>query len=775
MLHRFVSAWNAMPFSFFSSIDDREHSALKASVRLLCAWMWLIGWSVAAVLLWEGQTHTALFAVHAATGPLACLALWLGQKGYWQDVAIGLIVFIFGATVMVGFGRGVYIVPSLLNIAVLTLFAGWALGVGASLLVTALSQGLLVMLVLQGAFTWREWFPMMFTCLFLGIFTVIARRAYERHLRLIARSLQSLDTQQQKLRLFTRVVEQSPFSILVVDFAGHVIYANQAFLKHSGYSEQEVIGQRSLAVSLTGMDDATRSAMRALVEAGGAWQGVLRNRRKDGESITESVTITPVSDADGALRYMVEIKQDISAQVIAQERVVQLLNFDPLTQLPNRYALTRKLEELLQQARASWQAGDEKRAWHGLLLLDLDRFGKFNMARGSAWGDAVLNAVGMKLVSVLHDRGWVARYTDDQFAVVLENTGPTRSEARLNAYTVALELQSALASVSVFNGQEIVSTSMGIGITVFPFVEPGLHSDASDHVLRRSTVALAQAKRQGLGQIHAYSEVLSESAQRHLKIEDGLKEALEHGQLRLFVQPQYDVRGQVVSMEALVRWEHPEHGMISPGEFIPVSEESGQIVQIGNWVLEQVCTLLNDPLMRAAGYSVAVNISAHQFMQADFVQQVAALLQRSQVPGALLTLEVTESMVLADVTDAVQKMLMLRGLGLEFSLDDFGTGYSSLSYLQRLPIQEIKVDQSFIHDLDPSGGNGALVQAVLMVAQRLGLRVVAEGVERAEHADVLQAWDPSILCQGYFFSKPMPVQQWLQQLAQSGGAVKTQS
>lgn len=758
-----------MPLSFLPTVVYREERALRASVLLVCAWMWLIGWSVAVVLLLNGNARTWLFAVHVATGPLACVAVWLGRCGYWRVAAMGLIIFIFGATTMVGFGQGEYIVGSLMNIAVLTLFAAWSLGLVATLLVTVLSQALLVMLVVRGSFTWLELFPMMFTCLFLGIMMVIARRSYERHLQQIDGSVAAISEQQQKLRMLTNVVEQSPFSVLVVDLAGQVVYANPAFLRYSGYSEAEVLGRRSLEVSLTGMHSDARDAMRKVVEAGGAWHGVLCNIRKDSERITESVTITPVHDEQGVLLYMVEIKQDISEQLYAQERISQLMNFDHLTQLPNRFALARKLDELLLRARVNWQPSGEQQLWHGLVLLDLDRFDKFNMVRGSAWGDALLSALGLKLVSVLGDRAWVARYTDDQFAVVLEHIGSCRSEARLQAYSVATEVQSLLTSVTVFDGLESVPVSFGVGMTVFPFIEPGLRADGSDHILRRATVALAQAKRQGLGQIHAYSETLSQSAKRNLQLEKELNIALEQEQLRLFVQPKYDAHGRVVSMEALVRWEHPEQGMISPGEFIPVAEESGQIVAIGAWVLEQVCVLLNHPLMRAHGYSVAVNISARQFMQPDFVQRITALLERGHIAGNLLILEVTESMVLADVSDAIHKMVVLRGLGLEFSLDDFGTGYSSLSYLQRLPIQEIKVDQSFIKDLDPSGANGTLVQAVLMVAKRLGLRVVAEGVERAEDAVVLQAWEPAILCQGYFFSRPMPVAQWLQGLEAAAG------
>ena len=754
-----------MPLSFLPSVSDCERRALRASVLLVCAWLWASGWSVAALLLLQGQVHTGLFALHAAAGPLAWLALWLGWRGHWRGVAIGLIALIFSATALVSLGWGAFLAASLLNLVVLILFAGWALGLTAAVLVTALSQGLLVLLVGQGRFTGTEWLPVMCTCLMLGAMSVIARRAYGQHVQQIDSSGAAL-TEQHKLRLLTSVVEQSPFSVLVVDLSGHVVYANPAFVQHSGYSEAELVGQPALQVSLNGMNSDARDAMRKVVEAGGVWRAVLRNLRKDGVPFTENVTIAPVHDATGSLRYFVEIKQDISERVFAQERISQLMNFDHLTQLPNRFALMHRLDELLLRARLGMQPGsDHPRTWHGMLLLDLDRFNKFNMARGSAWGDAVLSAVGLKLVSVVGEQAWVARYTDDQFAVVLENIGADRAEARLQAYAQALAVQSALTSVSVFEGRESVAISFGVGITVFPFLEPGLRADGSDHILRRASVALAQAKRQGPGQAHAYSEALSQLAQRTLQLEKELGVALEQGQLRLFVQPQYDMQGRVLSMEALVRWQHPEQGMISPDAFIPLAEESGQIIALGTWVMEQVCELLNDPRMRDCGYRVAVNISARQFMQPDFVSQLTALLERTQVPGHRMTLEVTESMVLDDVNDAIHKMVVLRGLGLEFSLDDFGTGYSSLSYLLRLPIQEIKIDQSFIQELDPSGPSGALVQAVLMVAKRLGVRVVAEGVEEAEQADVLQAWDPAILCQGYYLCKPLPVEQWLQGLA----------
>ncbi|MGN1056696.1 MAG: putative bifunctional diguanylate cyclase/phosphodiesterase, partial [Comamonas sp.] len=719
-----------MPFSFLSNVQDRHQSAVRASVLLVSAWLWTLGWSVAAALLLRGETQTPLFALHVLAGPFAWVAVWVGMRGHWRSAAIGLMLFIGLGTAYVAYDRGVYIVSSLMNIAVLTLFAGWALGWVGTLVVTVLAQALLVMLVLQGTFTWGRLFPMMVTCLFLGAVTVIARRAYERHIHKIETSVKELEEQQQKLRLLNGVVEEAPYSLAVVNLQGYLVYANPAFLRQSGYELSEVLGRSSLEVSLTGMDEATRLAMRTQVEVGEVWHGVLRNSDKANRPLTESITIAPIHDADGTLRYLVEIKQDLSHRVQAEERIVQLQNFDALTQLPNRYALFRRLERLLQQSHVPLSMGYSQIYWHAILLVDLDRFKRFNDARGTVWSDKLLQALALRLRNAVAETAFVARSTADQFAIVVENVGKGRHSSRMQAYALAQHLQKELQAIEVHHiGVERVPISCGIGFTVFPFVEPGLDRDAPEHILRRCSVALNQAKSKGTGMIHSYSEALAEHAQRHMQLEQGLHLALAHRQLRLFLQPQVDRHGRVAGLEALVRWQHPQEGLISPGEFIPVAEESGLIIAIGEWVLQQACELLAHPLVRDAGYSVSVNVSALQLQAPDFVPKITALLRRSKIDSKRLTLEVTESLLVEEVETSIQKMVALQALGVEFAIDDFGTGYSSLSYLTKLPVQEIKMDQSFIRNLEPETPSAALVKALLMVAKSRNLRVVAEGVE----------------------------------------------
>lgn len=558
-------------------------------------------------------------------------------------------------------------------------------------------------------------------------------------------------------------VDQSPESMAVVDYEGNLLYANQTFLGRTGYTLDEVIGKPARSISSNGMTEQQRTQMRATVERGEVWRSVMANRRKDGSEIKEGVSIAPLKDDALSITAFVELKQDITELLAARERVSQLLNFDALTLLPNRWALSAKLDEMVQNSEGF---PIEPEYWHALMLVDIDNFSKFNAGHGIHSGDALLRAVAQKMQSLLPPNAWLARTTGDEFAVVLRDAAKSRLDARMMVYVLATELQRGLAhQVLATEDLESVSVSFCIGITVFPFSEPARKRDSEDHIYRRATMALAQAKSQGLGQVHAFSEALQENTQRKLAVERGLYEALSHDHLKMYVQKQVDINGEVRAVEVLLRWQPPGQGMVSPGVFIPVAEESPLIVQLGDWVLERAVQLLCHPLLRQNKISVSVNISARQFAQSDFVEKVGSLIGAAKLETGRLTLEVTESMVLGDVDEAIQTMTRLNALGVQCALDDFGTGYSSLAYLHRLPIHEIKIDQSFIHHLDPDAKSGALVQALLMVAKSLQLRVVAEGVEESDQAALLHAWYPAILCQGYLYSKPIPAQEWLNELA----------
>ena len=568
----------------------------------------------------------------------------------------------------------------------------------------------------------------------------------------------------QSSELLVAAMEQSPESMALVNFGGDLLYANRTFLERSGYALNEVVGRAAREVSANGLSDLQRTQMRTVVEHGDVWRGILSNRRKDGSEIQEGVSIAPLMDEQGEIAGFFELKQDITELMQAREQLAQLVSFDTVTLLPNRAAFSQRLEELVGR-QPTFPV--ESASWHALLLLDVDGLSSLNAAHGMDWGNELLRAVGVRLQGVLPQATCVARTGGDEFAVILCDVGASRNEARMAAYHLATELQHSLAApLHDWQDKGAVQLTFCVGITVFPFTEPGRKRDSEDHIYRRATMALYQAKAQGKGRIHAFSEALEQSTRRKLAVEQGLYEALEHQHLRVYVQKQVDINGKVRGVEALLRWQPPGQELVSPGVFIPVAEESELIVQLGDWMLHQAVDLLACPLLRERQVSLAVNISARQFVQPDFVDKVARLLSERQIGPGRLNLEVTESMVLTQVDEAIRIMTRLNALGVQCALDDFGTGYSSLSYLHRLPIQEIKIDQSFIRHLDADGKSGALVQALLMVAKSLGLRVVAEGVEEPAQSELLRAWFPAILCQGYLFSRPMPAQQWLQELAQ---------
>ena len=748
-----------MPSSFFAPSRGVPEAEARYAVFGGSILYWALGWGVAASL----GARDVHWYLALATGPIAWIAWGLGWLHSWRTAAWWLVWAMVVVVAALSWNAAVEQTTIFLNLVVMIVFCGWVLGTRAALGMSLAAIGLVAALVLHEKMRWLQFLGMAYTIGFFLWVIYVERRRYERQLHKQQKSLEELRLHKRQAALLYQAVEQSPDSVLIVGLDGRVRYANKAFTSHSGYSSEEAIGSRSLDVSVNGLSADEHLNVRETVKSGGVWRGTLHNQRKDGSTVTESVSISPVYE-DGQLSSFVEVKQDVTERLKAEEYIAFLQNFDGLTQLPNRYALARLLEKLLLQARVSRRMHTTSPStWHAMLVVDLDRFKKFNDARGSAWSDALLQALALRLRTLVPETAFVARTTADQFAVVLENAGISRQDSRIQAYALASDLLLALDFLDVhYEGVERVPISCGIGFTVFPFVEPGLKMDATEHIMRRSSVALSQAKNQGMGKIHAYSEALAETAHRHLQVEKGLHEALEQGHLRLFVQHQVDMFGKVSGMEALVRWQHPQEGLISPGEFIPIAEESGLIIPLGDWVLEQVCLLLTHPRVKAGGYTLSANVSALQFQEPDFVPKLIALLQRTGVDATRLTLEFTESLLLADVEAIIRKMVTLRALGVQFAIDDFGTGYSSLSYLMRLPIQEIKMDQSFIRDLQPDAASGALVQAFLMVAKSQNLRVVAEGVEELAQTHVLQAWEPSILCQGYLFSRPIPAEQWLQ-------------
>jgi diguanylate cyclase (GGDEF)-like protein len=394
----------------------------------------------------------------------------------------------------------------------------------------------------------------------------------------------------------------------------------------------------------------------------------------------------------------------------------------------------------------------------GLLFVDLDNFKTLNDALGHQTGDLLLQEVARRITGCLRDVDTVARLGGDEFVVLLEGLSEVSECAAAEAKSVAEKIRAAIGMTCVLDGRECFSTS-SIGITVF-----WGHLEDADEVLQKAELAMYQAKAGGRNTIRFFAPALQAAVNARAALEEALRQAIRLNQFLLYYQPQVD-RGTIVGFEALVRWNHPTRGILAPGEFILLAEETGLILPLGNWVLETACKQIATWADReqTAHITIAINISARQFRKPEFVEEVLAALDRTGANPNNLKLELTESMLVDDVEDVIVKMAALKAHGLKFSLDDFGTGYSSLSYLKRLPLDQLKIDKSFVQDVLLDCRGGAIAQAVVALGRAMGLSVIAEGVETEEQREFLAGLDCHTF-QGYLFSRPKPLEEFQQLL-----------
>ncbi len=448
-------------------------------------------------------------------------------------------------------------------------------------------------------------------------------------------------------------------------------------------------------------------------------------------------------DAGQEPRFVV-MSRDITERKRAEQEVRRLAFYDPLTELPNRRLLQDRLEHALSAAARSHHQG-------ALLLIDLDNFKALNDTVGHDKGDLLLQQVAKRLSSCVRECDTVARLGGDEFVVMIDDLGPSRAEAITNAKTVAEKIVSVLSQPYDIAGHEHRSSS-SIGVSLF-----GVHTGTAEETLKRSDVAMYQAKAAGRNTLRFFDPEMQVAVDARALLETDMRQGLLNNEFHLHYQPQVGPGGRVVGAEALLRWQHPRQGPVSPGEFIPVAEQSGLIVELGRRVLASACAQLalwaTQPL--AARLTLAVNVSVHQFRQPDFVDQVVSELQGSGANARRLKLEITESMFANDLEDIIAKMALLKEHGVGFSLDDFGTGYSSLSYLKRLPLDQLKIDQSFVRDVLTDPNDAVIARTIVALGQSLGLDVIAEGVETEGQREFLAA-NGCNYCQGYLFSRPLP-------------------
>ncbi|MDD5335646.1 MAG: EAL domain-containing protein [Rhodoferax sp.] len=541
----------------------------------------------------------------------------------------------------------------------------------------------------------------------------------------------------------------SQLGMMVTDARNVILRVNLAFTEITGYRPEEAVGQTPSLLSSGRHDAAFFDAMWHSIAVTGKWQGEIWNRHKNGEVFPEWLTTTAVKNEAGQTTHYVASFSDISARKTAEDQIKNLAFYDPLTALPNRRLLLDRLEVAMVNSVRHQRKG-------ALLFVDLDDFKTLNDTLGHHQGDLLLEQVAQRLSACIRDGDTVARLGGDEFVVMLEDLSGSTAEAVTQAETVGEKMLSALNHIYLLGSHEYHITP-SIGITLFG----GDPHELLTEPLKRADLAMYQAKAAGRNTLRFYDPLMQAVVSARAALETGLREALERNQFLLHYQAQVDSNGHVTGSEALVRWQHPQRGVVSPVEFIHLAEETGLILPLGRWVLETACTQLalwgRRPEM--AHLTLAVNVSARQFQQPDFVDMVLLVLEHTGAKPQRLKLELTEGMLVAGVEDVISKMTALKGKGIGFSLDDFGTGYSSLAYLKRLPLDQLKIDQGFVRNVLTDANDAAIAKMVVVLAGSLGLAVIAEGVETEAQRDFL-ASQGCHAHQGYFFSRPLPVSEF---------------
>ena len=530
---------------------------------------------------------------------------------------------------------------------------------------------------------------------------------------------------------------------------------NNAFIEATGYSAEEAVGQKLSFLESGKHDAAFYQALRETLERNSYWQGEIWSRRKNGETFPQWQTISVVKEADGRVSHYVYVFTDISKHKEAEEQIRDLAFYDPLTRLPNRRLLIDRLHQALALSLRNNRQG-------ALMFIDIDHFKIINDTRGHAAGDQLLVEMAKRLQFHTREGDTIARLGGDEFVVLLEDLDPDEPTAASQAEAVGEKIRVSLGQSYTIEGHEYHSTA-SIGLTLFRGPVKTM-----EEMLKRADVALYQAKSDGRNTLRFFDPAMQAAVTTRAALESDLRRAVsEQNQLLLYYQPQVDSSGRMVGAEALVRWQHPVRGMVSPAEFIPLAEETGLILPLGHWVLATACQQLAAwaALPETDHLTVAVNVSAKQFHLPTFVEEVLALVDYFGVNPARLKLEITESLMMENVDEIIAKMNALKARSISFSMDDFGTGYSSLSYLKRLPLYQLKIDQSFVRDVLTDPNDAAIAGIIISLAKTMNLAVIAEGVETGEQREFLELNGCHVF-QGYLFGKPMPIGQFEELLKQ---------
>ncbi|MCO7055348.1 sensor domain-containing protein [Pseudomonas juntendi] len=568
----------------------------------------------------------------------------------------------------------------------------------------------------------------------------------------VGRDISQQRRAEKDLRMAATVFEHSTSAILITDPAGYIVQANEAFSRVSGYAVSDVLDQLP---SMLTVDEQQESHLRYVVKQlhqRGSWEGEVWLKRRDGDHYPAWVGITAVLDDEGDLASYVCFFTDISERKASEQRIHRLAYYDALTHLPNRTLFQDRLYNALQQA-------ERQKAWVVLMFLDLDRFKPINDSLGHAAGDRMLKDMALRLLACVDDDETVARMGGDEFTLLLQPRA-TREMALNRAIHVAENILASLVRPFVLENREFFVTA-SIGIALSP-------QDGSElsQLMKNADTAMYHAKERGKNNFQFYQAEMNASALERLELESDLRHAMEQNEFILYYQPQFSGDGKrLTGAEALLRWRHPTRGLVPPGDFIPVIEELGLVVDVGDWVLREASRQLKAwHKAKVRVPKVSVNISARQFSDGQLGTRIATILEECGLPPACLELELTESILMREVNEALQILASLKNLGLSIAVDDFGTGYSSLNYLKQFPIDVLKIDRTFVDGLPEGEQDAQIARAIIAMAHSLNLAVIAEGVETHEQLEFLREHECDEV-QGYLFGRPMPAHQFEAQFA----------
>jgi diguanylate cyclase (GGDEF)-like protein/PAS domain S-box-containing protein len=552
-------------------------------------------------------------------------------------------------------------------------------------------------------------------------------------------SVRTLSKQDRDIRQAAMVFESTGEGVIITDPHARIIAVNQAFCELTGYQRDEIAGRSIRVLRSRHQGKAFYEEMFETLAQTGRWEGEIYTRKKSGDSHLEWLTVNVVKDNQDRISQFVAVFSDVAIVKRSLQKLDHLAHHDPLTGLPNRLLLRDRLEHAIHRARR------EQRQL-AVLFLDLDRFKNINDTLGHTVGDHLLRIFAGRLSSRIREGDTVARLGGDEFMVLLEDY-----QAPEDARTVAQGILDSLGQSFGIQGHELFVTA-SIGISVYP--GDGL---TADKLVRNSDAAMYRAKESGKNNYQFYTSDLTAIARENLRLESSLRTALEHDEFVLYYQPKWDIRSsRITGVEALLRWQHPERGLINPSSFLSTLEDSGLILPVGRWIVRTACRQAQTwQTQGLPPMQIAINLSGQQIVDSGLLQLVADSLAESGLDSHYLELELTEGFVMQQPEEVVELLNSLRALGVSIAIDDFGTGHSSLSYLKQLPIQKLKIDRSFVRDIPADSDDMAITSAIIALGHRLQMSIVAEGVETAEQLAFLMD-EGCEEAQGYLFSAPLP-------------------